>query len=68
MLCIASPVYDFRNHVAAAIGISGPVERMGGTTVTPHKELLRECATSLSEELGSDLEARSDSWSDSDSP
>ena len=52
MNCLAGPVYDFRGQVVAAIGISGPVERVNKTTMGQMAELVRQCARKLSGELG----------------
>jgi len=35
MICIAAPIHDFRNHVIASIGLSGPVERIGNGSSPP---------------------------------
>ena len=52
MNCLASPVYDFRGQVIAAIGISGPVERVNKTTMKDMGQVVTECAADLSAELG----------------
>jgi IclR family transcriptional regulator, KDG regulon repressor len=50
--CLAAPVMDFRGRVVAAIGISGPVERMPEATMEKCGLLVKECGSKLSEELG----------------
>ncbi len=50
--CLAAPVFDFRGQVIAAIGISGPLERLTDDTVNAFKQTVKTCARELSFELG----------------
>jgi DNA-binding IclR family transcriptional regulator len=50
--CLATPVMDMRGRVVAAMGISGPIERMADATMEKVGILVRECGIKLSEELG----------------
>jgi IclR family transcriptional regulator, acetate operon repressor len=50
--CIATAVRDFRGKVVAAIGISGPLERMTDPTMEKFGNLVKECGMKLSKELG----------------
>ena len=52
MTCLASPVYDFRGRVVAAIGMSSPVERIAESGIKVLAEAVRQCAHGLSAELG----------------
>lgn len=57
MNCLAGPIYDFRGQVVAAIGISGPVERVTDDTIKTLAECIRQCSQDLSAELGYMAEA-----------
>jgi DNA-binding IclR family transcriptional regulator len=50
--CLASPIFDIRGQVIAAIGISGPVERITDRTAAAAGQLVRQCAWELSREMG----------------
>jgi len=52
MICIAAPIHDFRNCVIAAIGISGPVERMTAKILDKNCAILLTHARELSREMG----------------
>ena len=52
MNCIASPVYDFRKQVVAAIGISGPATRLKNKSLNIAAKQVKNCAAALSAELG----------------
>lgn len=57
--CVAAPVYGFSGRVVAAIGISGPIWRLGIQTVQSKGKVVREAAARLSVIYGGrdDLEA-----------
>ena len=50
--CLAAPVFDFRNQMIAAIGISAPLWRMGLDQVVKSSETVANAAMSLSVLLG----------------
>jgi IclR family KDG regulon transcriptional repressor len=50
--CMASPIYDLKGKVVAAISISGPRERMAPDKVAEIMPLLRETTAKISRELG----------------
>ncbi|UKV13902.1 IclR family transcriptional regulator [Thalassospiraceae bacterium SW-3-3] len=50
--CIAVPVYDFAGRCVAAMGISGPVWRMGDGVIEQRIEELKGAAADLSRALG----------------
>jgi len=50
--CIAVPVLDFAGRCVAAMGISGPVWRMGDEEAAKKTEALRKAANALSAALG----------------
>jgi DNA-binding IclR family transcriptional regulator len=50
--CLAAPVFDFRNQMIAAIGISAPVWRMGLNRISDLSAIVRKAADELSKELG----------------
>jgi len=50
--CLASPIVDFRGHIVAAIGISGPADRLNPKQLARHAERVRQSARDLSAELG----------------
>lgn len=50
--CLASPVFDFSHRVVAAIGISGPAERLLDELMIDLGERVKDCAAGLSRELG----------------
>ena len=50
--CMASPVYDLSGRVIAAIGVSGPLERMNEKAMNGHSKRIRKCASQLSADLG----------------
>ncbi|MEW9613270.1 IclR family transcriptional regulator [Shinella sp. S4-D37] len=50
--CLAAPVYDFRNRLVAAIGVTSPVWRMGLQRVSETSEIVKTLAAELSEQLG----------------
>lgn len=50
--CAAVPVFDFRNQVIGAIGISGPVWRLSLSTLQGKVPILRAAAAQFSAELG----------------
>ena len=52
MVCVAAPVYDFRGSVIAAIGISGPSERMRSAGAAKRERLVKNRAALLSREMG----------------
>ena len=52
MNCVASPVYDFRGRVVAAIGVSGPKERLDASALEEAAAFVKKCAQTLSAELG----------------
>lgn len=47
--CLAAPVWDIHNHVAAAIGITGATIRFGRDKVEPFSRLVMESAAQVSE-------------------
>ncbi len=52
MVCVAAPVYDFRGHIVAAIGISAPEERAAPEVQSSLATAVRNSAQALSTELG----------------
>lgn len=50
--CIAVPVYDFAGRTIAAMGISGPIWRMGPEALAEKSKILQEAADELSSLLG----------------
>jgi len=50
--CLAAPVFDFRNQMIAAIGISAPVWRMGLNRIGDLSTTVRKAASELSRDLG----------------
>lgn len=50
--CLAAPVYDFRNRMIAAIGISAPIWRIGLNRIGEISDLVQEAARNLSQQLG----------------
>ena len=50
--CVASPIYNMKGEVVAAISISGPRERMTPEKVAEMMILLRETTAKISRELG----------------
>lgn len=52
MNCIGSPIRDFRGKIIAAIGISGPIERMEGQVLKKAAAMVKQNADELSGELG----------------
>ncbi|PJB28954.1 hypothetical protein CO111_00190 [Candidatus Desantisbacteria bacterium CG_4_9_14_3_um_filter_50_7] len=50
--CIAAPVYDFRGKVAAAIGVSGPVSRIGAKKIKGIIKEVKSAAGRFSRKLG----------------
>lgn len=50
--CIASPIYDYKNHVIAAISISAPSMRLEGKKMEKLKRPLIEMATEISKKIG----------------
>lgn len=50
--CLAAPVFDFRQRLVAAIGITAPVWRLGLQRVGEASEIVREAARELSTQLG----------------
>jgi DNA-binding IclR family transcriptional regulator len=50
--CLASPVFDFRGHVVAAIGISAPIWRLGLTRIAETTDAVKVAAAGLSKQLG----------------
>ncbi len=50
--CVASPVYDFRGRVVAAIGISGPAQRLCNHLMEKSARVVKKCGRELSGELG----------------
>ena len=50
--CLAAPVFDFRNRMVAAIGISAPVWRIGLNKIGEVSTLVRDAARDLSQQLG----------------
>jgi IclR family transcriptional regulator, KDG regulon repressor len=49
--CIAAPVYDYRNKVVAALGVSGPAARMGLERIPALAEVVKEVVQGLSNAL-----------------
>jgi IclR family acetate operon transcriptional repressor len=56
--CVATSVRDFASRCVAAIGISGPIWRMGPAAMKKKTAILRESAGELSRRLGFQGEAR----------
>ena len=50
--CVASPIYNLKGEVVAAVSISGPRERMTPEKVAKMMPLLRETTAKISRELG----------------
>jgi DNA-binding IclR family transcriptional regulator len=50
--CLAAPVFDFRNRMVAAIGISAPIWRFGLGRIGEFTELVQNAARDLSQQLG----------------
>ncbi len=50
--CLAAPVFDFRNRMIAAIGISAPVWRIGLNRIGDISALVQDAAKNLSQQLG----------------
>ncbi len=58
--CVASPIYNLKGEVVAAISISGPRERMTPEKVAKMMPLLQETTAKISRELGApDIDAYS---------
>ena len=53
--CLASPVFDFRGQMIAAVGITGPVFRFNTAKMTGAALHVRRVATECSQRLGVDL-------------
>jgi len=52
MRCVAAPIYDFSGRVAAAIGISGPVDRVTREKIPQYAETVCQIAEKISRKLG----------------
>ena len=52
MRCIATNIYDFNGKVVAAIGISGPTNRVSMEKIPKHIETVTEIAAGISRKLG----------------
>ncbi len=52
MLCMAAPIYDFRDRVIAALGVSAPANRAPADAQAPIATAVRDCARTLSAEMG----------------
>ncbi len=50
--CIAAPIFDYRNKVVAAVGISGPTTRITLSSVASLSSLVIKAARSISKDLG----------------
>ena len=50
--CLASPIMDFAGRVVAAIGISGPKERLSDGVFEKYAEYVKLAGTELSQKLG----------------
>ncbi|MCK0209732.1 IclR family transcriptional regulator [Starkeya koreensis] len=50
--CLAAPVFDFRNRMIAAIGISAPVWRLGLNRIGEISALVQQAGRDLSVQLG----------------
>jgi DNA-binding IclR family transcriptional regulator len=50
--CLAAPVLDHRGSAVAAVGISGPAQRMSFERIPILAHLVKECATTISRQLG----------------
>jgi IclR family transcriptional regulator, KDG regulon repressor len=50
--CLAAPVFDHRGDVVAAVGISGPTQRMPLERIPILAHLVKECAAKISQQLG----------------
>jgi IclR family acetate operon transcriptional repressor len=50
--CVAMPIRDFARRCAGAIGISGPIWRMGPAAMKKKTAILRDAADELSRRLG----------------
>jgi IclR family transcriptional regulator, KDG regulon repressor len=50
--CLAAPVFDHRGSVVAAVGISGPTQRMSFERIPILAHLVKECAAKISQQLG----------------
>jgi DNA-binding IclR family transcriptional regulator len=50
--CIAAPVFDHRDRVVAAVGISGPTQRMPLERIPILAHVVKECAAKISQQLG----------------
>ncbi|MBQ7446191.1 MAG: IclR family transcriptional regulator [Clostridia bacterium] len=52
MRCVAAPVFDFSGQVVAAIGISGPVDRVRKEMIPRYAETVCQIAEKISRKLG----------------
>jgi IclR family transcriptional regulator, KDG regulon repressor len=50
--CLAAPVFDHRGGAVAAVGISGPTQRMSFERIPILAHLVKECASEISRQLG----------------
>ncbi|MCG2660711.1 MAG: IclR family transcriptional regulator [Kiritimatiellae bacterium] len=50
--CVAAPVFDFSGRIVAALGISGPTERLPDVVLKKHGRRAQSCALALSQEMG----------------
>jgi IclR family acetate operon transcriptional repressor len=53
--CVAAPVFNSRNEVIGAIGISGMVQNMTPERMQAHAQLIKSVGEKVSLNLGNDL-------------
>ncbi len=54
--CLAAPIFDYRNKVVAAIGISGPTTRITLDSIVPFSRVVLKAANAISRDLGNSNE------------
>lgn len=52
MRCVAAPIFDFSGRVAAAIGISGPIDRVTKEKIPEYAGIVCQIAEKISRKLG----------------
>ena len=63
MRCIASPVFDYRDKLVGAIGISGPSTRLSIPRIKVLAPQIKNIAQQLSDRLGFNIDKRTTKWS-----
>ena len=61
--CIASPVFDYRDKLVGAIGISGPSTRLSLPRIKVLAPHIKNIAQQLSDKLGFNIDKRTAKWS-----